>query len=261
MTSARGMGVPACAPIRTGLASLTESFTQFLINADHRQSSSSGALAAALRALARGLCTVGADAPDFGEAGRSGQEWRILRAWAQAEGREVSASIVPDQSGGREHDLAFIDTTQRWRKFTKWDRAGYTVELVDGSPVFLSATPEQYLRRLELQNTLFGDDLTLTGIQAEGYHLRLVTEQPHIVGHAPEWADLDALLAEQHGFIRLNIPPMGYYLAHSYLREDVGIFDVHPANCVMSEDGLLVPIDFIVVRFDAASVQALQARL
>lgn len=135
------------------------------------------------------------------------------------------------------------------------------MELVNGEPVFLSATPRQYLRRLELQNSLFGDELTLIGVQAQDYHLRLVTEQPHIVGHAPNWANLDTLLAEQHGFVRLKIPPMGYYSAHAYLRGEIGIFDVHPANCVISEDGLLIPIDFNTVRFGPTDIKTLQTRL
>lgn len=56
------------------------------------------------------------------------------------------------------------------------------------------------------------------------------------------------------------VPPMGHYRSYSYLKGNVGIFDVHPANCVISE-GVLVPIDFILVRFGPDSLAMLEMRV
>jgi hypothetical protein len=58
--------------------------------------------------------------------------------------------------------------------------------MVDESPLFLPATPLQYLRRLRLHNELFGDGIRLAGLQVRGHDLRLVIEQPHIVGDPPD---------------------------------------------------------------------------
>jgi hypothetical protein len=64
--------------------------------------------------------------------------------------------------GGREHDVTFIEEGKKWRKFTKWNSAGYTIDLETGGPIFLPATPLQYLRRLLLQNAGFGDHICST---------------------------------------------------------------------------------------------------
>ena len=70
----------------------------------------------------------------------------------------------------------------------------------------------------------------------------------------------DSLIG-QYGFKRLSIPPMGHYRSYSYLWEDIGVFDVHPANCVETAAGILVPIDFVLVRFDADTVAELGRRV
>ena len=156
--------------------------------------------------------------------------------------------------------MTFVEATQSWRKFTKWNSAGYTVEVVDGAPLFLPATPLKYLRRLRLHNELFGDRIHLAGLQIRGHDLRLVIEQPHIVGAPPDWEEMDGLLKTQHGCSRLDVPPMGHYKSYSYMRGHVGVFDVHPANCVVAQNAVLVPIDFILVEFEGDALGALWSR-
>lgn len=130
-----------------------------------------------------------------------------------------------------------------------------------GEPLFLPANPSAYLERLRLQNEAFGDDWHFHGIQTDGHHLRLVTSQPDIVGEAPTAEELDHHLQETFGFRRLAIPPMGYHMSRSYLSGNLGLFDVHPANAVMAPGGILVPIDFILVEFDAAGRALLETRI
>jgi hypothetical protein len=157
--------------------------------------------------------------------------------------------------------VGFREVERRWLKFTKWNSAGYTVDLETGEPLFLPATPRVYLERLRLQNEFFGDDWQFLGIQADGPNLRLVTSQPDVVGEAPSVEELDHHLREQFGFRRLNIPPMGYHKSRSYLLDNLGLFDVHPANAVMTPGGTLVPIDFILVKFDRTEQARLEARI
>jgi hypothetical protein len=157
--------------------------------------------------------------------------------------------------------VRFLESARRWLKFTKWNCAGYTVDMETGEPLFLPATPLTYLRRLQLQNVVFGDSLQLVGLQAEGPALRVVTSQPDIIGEAPAPEELDRQLREDLGFRRLAIPPMGYHRSRSYLRDDIGLFDVHPANGVISSGGVLIPIDFILVQFAPKERAILAARI
>jgi hypothetical protein len=72
---------------------------------------------------------------------------------------------------------------------------------------------------------------------------------------------MDGLLRTQHGCVRLDVPPMGHYKSYSYIRGHVGVFDVHPANCVVAQNAVLVPIDFILVEFEGDALEALRSRL
>jgi hypothetical protein len=111
-----------------------------------------------------------------------------------------------------------------------------------------------------LHNVIFGDRLVLLGIQGEGSALRIVTAQSDIVGEAPSIEEMDRHLRESEGFVRLAIPPMGYYKSRSYLRDNIALFDVHPANCVVTRDGALVPIDFILLELNPVTHRILAAR-
>lgn len=218
------------------------------------------ALDAAIQAIERSLRTDGADAGGLDEGERSGFEWRALKQWCVETGHFLSQEITPERVGGREHDVRFDEVARRWVKFTKWNCAGYSVSLETGEPLFLPATPLEYLRRLCLHNVIFGDRLVLLGIQGEGSALRIVTAQSDIVGEAPSIEEMDRHLRESEGFVRLAIPPMGYYKSRSYLRDNIALFDVHPANCVVTRDGALVPIDFILLELNPVTHRILAAR-
>jgi hypothetical protein len=156
--------------------------------------------------------------------------------------------------------VRFDERAHRWVKFTKWDCAGYSVNLEAGEPLFLPATPLEYLLRLRLHNLIFGDRLTLLGIQRKGSALRIVTAQSDIVGEAPSMEEMDRRLRQSEGFVRLAIPPMGYYKSHFYLRDNIAVFDAHPANCVVTPGGVLVPIDFILLELNPRDYGILNAR-
>ena len=221
---------------------------------------SSPALDAAIQAIERSLRADGADAGGLDEGERPGFEWRALKQWCVENGHFLSEKIAPERAGGREHDVRFDEATRRWIKFTKWNCAGYSISLETGEPLFLPATPLEYLRRLRLHNSIFGDRLVLLGIQGEGSALRIVTAQSDIVGEAPSLEEMDRRLRESEGFARLAIPPMGYYKSLSYLRGNVALFDAHPANCVVTREGTLVPIDFILFELNSDNQRILAAR-
>jgi hypothetical protein len=174
--------------------------------------------------------------------------------------------IAPDAyvfgRGGREHDVCYVHAPQagsRWIKATKPWYSGYTVELVEDRPLLLNATVLPYLRRLQLQVDLFGDDLRFEGIIEDPRGWRCVTSQRHIDGLAPTLHEIDEGLVA-FGFHRLDIEHMGYEGSHSYLRDNIGLFDAHPANFRISE-GILLPIDVILVAFGPEDTAVLQRRL
>jgi len=181
----------------------------FVIDNDVTKAISPTALDAAIQAVERGLCADGPDARGFDEGNRAGREWRALEAWDVEGNFLLNSEIDPERIGGREHDVSFMEGTKKWRKFTKWNSAGYTVDLETGQPNFLPATPLQYLLRLGLQNAVFGDPITLFGLQQRERRLRIVTEQPDIVGEAPTFEEMDHYLRESEDFARLDIPAMG----------------------------------------------------
>jgi hypothetical protein len=53
---------------------------------------------------------------------------------------------------------------------------------------------------------------------------------------------------------------MGYYKSRSYIRGSLGLFDAHPANCVIGADGDLIPIDFILLELVDRDKHALASR-
>lgn len=199
----------------------------------------------------------GGDESRFPEGELDGFQWRWLQEWAIRERCIVPPELIPDREGGREHDVTFLEASGSWLKFTKPGQSGYTVDCSTGIPLFLPALPLDYLRRLLLQNELFGDRILLRGIQPTASGPRIVITQPDVQGEAPEFEEIDAILTRSFGFRLLDIPPMGFYKAHSFLHGDIGIFDAHPANFVKSKDGTLLPIDLILVRYSAAEAALL----
>lgn len=144
-------------------------------------------------------------------------------------------------------------------KFTKPDGCGLIVEFAGNQPILLPASPLQYLHRVQSQNVCWGDDIRLLGVQINTPGARIVTSQSDVSGEAPSWDALHTFLTDEAGFQRLDFPPMGFYKSASYLRDDFGMFDVHPANFVLSHSGLIAPIDVIMVRFDGDDLACLRA--
>ncbi len=190
----------------------------------------------------------------------AGYEWRALFRWAERAGYVFPPEVGPERQGGREHDLTFLPQERRWLKFTKPDGCGLTVEMVEGNLILLPATPLQYFRRLQRQNQVWDDDTRLVGVQVKRPGARIVTTQPDIPGEPPSMDDLHECLCGEFGFRRLDVPPMGYYKSASYLRGNIGMFDVHPANFVQVASGLIVPIDVIMIEFEEADLRKLGAK-
>lgn len=224
---------------------------------DHEATSRSpgSTLIEAASHLRRSLCADGSDAGGFGTSvddddfDRPEREWKTLREWAEERGLIVPPHFpAPDRVGGREHDVRFDPGSRTWWKYTKPNLAGFTVEQpLGGRPYPLNAMPLQYLGRLIMQNEVFQDSIEFKGLWLDQAGWRIVTTQPHIKGRP---ATLDEITTGMMamGFELLPWRGIGYENSLAFQMADIFVWDVHPANMVVTGDGTLVPIDVILTQ-------------
>jgi len=82
---------------------------------------------------------------------------------------------------------------------------------------------------------------------------RLVTRQVYVRGEASREREIIHLMVDVLGFSPLpQHLSVGYQSALAFIRDDVAVFDLRPANVVTTPDGIIVPIDAIPVRVDVA---------
>ncbi|GAA5121236.1 hypothetical protein JIN84_00440 [Luteolibacter yonseiensis] len=175
------------------------------------------------------------------------ESFRRLVEWAEGSGCFFEG-LQPLKEGGREHDLTFIEESRTWLKFTKPAAAGYVVTFNFGAPALEPALPLEYLERLLLQNEIFADRVSFVGVAGERHRPRIVTRQPHIRGEDATPDEIVFLMAEL-GFQPLPARfSIGYADSLAFIREDVAVFDLRPANVVRTKEGLIVPIDAIPFR-------------
>ncbi len=186
------------------------------------------------------------------------ESFRRLVCWAEEKGCFFEG-LQPLKDGGREHDLTFIEESRTWLKFTKPAAAGYVVSFDFGAPALEPALPLEYLERLLLQNEIFADQVSFVGVAGDRRRPRIVTRQPHIRGDDATPEEIIFLMTEELGFSLLSERfSVGYADSLAFIREDLAVFDLRPANVVRTEEGLIVPIDAIPVRLDAGARAVLE---
>lgn len=150
--------------------------------------------------------------------------------------------------GGVEHDIIQDRHSGTVLKFTKPDKSAYAVNFDLGTPSLVLATPLEYLDRLHLQNLIFGDNLRFVGIAGSEGQRRIVTRQDIVSGKPAWWEEIVRMMSDL-GFTKLrHNHGIGYEDSYAFLRDDVVVFDLRPANVFVTEDGIVVPIDCIPVR-------------
>lgn len=212
------------------------------------EAGSAGALQDAAAFIRRCVCPDGSVDGEDGDFSVPERQWAAFIKWAKDHGKILPLDFpIPERQGGREHDVTLHEATGRWIKFTKPASSGYTVSWgQDGAPFMHNALPLDYLQRLIWQNELFGDDIHLVGLwQTRPHQWSIVSSQPGVRG---ERATLDALADAftAIGFILLPWRGIGYEGSLSLRMEGFDIWDVHPANVLLTPDGLPIAIDVIV---------------
>ena len=153
----------------------------------------------------------------------------------------------PDLAGGREHGVLFKPETGRWVKYTKPGLAGFIVDWEEkGKPYLRNALPSEYLERLQRQNELFHDGIELAGMWREGYGgWRIRTTQPDVPGRRATMQEISEGM-QALGLVQMGWRGVGYEDSTSWWIGRFGVWDVHPANVIMGENGMVVPVDVII---------------
>ena len=153
--------------------------------------------------------------------------------------------------------------SQRYFKATHAGRFGFfIIALADGTAELTGATPLEYLERLQLQNQLFTDDIQLIGVALEREQVVIVTSQEAIRGEEVSAAEMLAFMAKLW-FHPLHGLTLGRPGALAFYRDldETAAFDAHPGNFVKDDNGVVLPIDLILVRADELLQKALQVHL
>lgn len=214
------------------------------------QAGSAGTLADAAAFLRRGICSDGASDGNENAFDLPERQWATFLNWAQTTGKILPLNFPgPERAGGREHDVTVDESTGRWIKYTKPASCGYTVSWnEEGSPYLHNALPLDYLNRLLWQNELLGDDIHLVGLHSAAPHRwTIVTTQPGLVGSPASLTEISAAFVSV-GFTLLPWRGLGYADSISLRFDGYDIWDVHPANVLLSPDGLPLPFDVLITR-------------
>jgi hypothetical protein len=175
----------------------------------------------------------------------------------EAEARRLGVfydGLQPAIEGGREHDLIFDEATNTVLKFTKPAKAAYVVTFEFGSPRLVPGLPVQYLERQALHNELFADNIRFVGVGGDASLRRIITRQNRITGREARWDEITRFMTEELGFTKLRHNyGIGYEDSYGFVRGDVAVFDLRPANVVISESGIFDVIDSIPVRLNEDS--------
>jgi len=147
------------------------------------------------------------------------------------------------EARGTEHVVRF-----RGRLVEKHQHADGWVPMVTpkGKLGMDRALPTEYLRRLELQNMLFGDDIKIVGLTRAD---RFAISQPTLRGGEPSENEIRDVL-EGAGWRRVpieiqDLPPQLMGSAWWHKEEEVVLLDARKPNFKKTEYGVL-PIDMIL---------------
>lgn len=164
------------------------------------------------------------------------------------------AGLGPQVEGGREHDLIYDEATGSVLKFTKPSSAAFVIEILDGRPRLSNGDPIEYLERIALHEEIFGLGSSFVGIGGEKNNRRIITRQNLVKGKPAWWPDITKMMVNDLGFRKLNGNfGIGYVDSYAYVREDVAVFDMRPANVFETADGILIAVDSIPLRITDAN--------
>jgi len=111
------------------------------------------------------------------------------------------------------------------------------------------ASPAEYLRRLDWNNQIFGDDFRIIGVAFDKAQIEIVCSQPWITAHpersVPTDEEIESYFA-RFGFLRVALNPDAPLFFHERLH--LLVADAHDQNILRDREGELSPIDIVIGR-------------
>lgn len=146
-----------------------------------------------------------------------------------------------------------FDGHRGYLKATYPGRYGFMVTAGPIYPGLTPALPWEYLERLRLGNVHFGDDVRLEGVTRESNGLVIFTSQPTVVGEAAAPEEIISFMGKRR-LLLLDGLALGHEGALCFYRDldQLAVFDAHPANVLKDDQGVILPIDLIVLAADDA---------
>jgi len=154
---------------------------------------------------------------------------------------------------------AFVLKATKGPKFGFWPHFDTTIvsSRPDEALVMRPATPEQYLKRLLLLDSIYMDLNYLQGFTMLDSHSSIVTSQPWYVGRNATWSEIKVWLKNK-GFIPILADVYDDPTRWYHPEQNLALFDVGTSN-ILHSDGELVPIDIIPMQPDGALLDFLSA--
>ena len=188
----------------------------------------------------------------FGSNTSGSADSKIVRLTSQEQRQAIiAAAIFPNLSYPRHPDAKGTEHTVKFRGclVEKHQHSDGWMPDLDSSRqlVLRRASPLEYLRRLQFQNDLFGDQIRIIGLTPAN---RFVISQPTLRGGEPTENEIRDVL-EQAGWQRLpierqiNLPIQLTGTAWEHEEEDLILLDARKPNFKKTEFGSL-PIDLII---------------
>lgn len=161
--------------------------------------------------------------------------------------------LEPELVGGMEHDLIFDGASGTVLKLTKPSSAAYIVDFYGDRPSLSNGDPLEYLERLALHSEVFGDFTDFVGIGGLPNNRRIVTRQPTARGREARWDEIIRFMVDDLGFTKLrHNHGIGYEDSYAFVRDDIAVFDLRPANVIITTDDVPFSFDSIPVRVTAS---------
>lgn len=115
------------------------------------------------------------------------------------------------------------------------------------------ATPLESLARLILQNEVFGDDIALEAVAMEAEELAILTSKRFIEGEPPHPSEMLRVMRalDYDGIPGIPANPEECFSFY-HRAERIARFDAHTGNYLKAPNGVIIPIDLVMVRADKA---------
>ena len=149
-------------------------------------------------------------------------------------------------------------------KVTEPDTAGGVVTFAsDGEPRVFHGTLPEYVRQMEQNVALGGDDTKIEGVMvgADG-EIRIVTSQTAVDGTVPSYEEIDRELRD-NGFLAVKQESVLGQEGHEMWwnpETNVSIAHAKPANLVKTDSGEIVPIDVKALQPAGKALEWMKAR-